>query len=146
MTTPGPYALFAAPLLAVALAGTAGAAGLDAYFGKSRPVIVFAPDRTEGPAAEQLKRLQAARATLKARDMPVFVVTRMGVTALSGGRAAATIRAEDLRKTYGVGDDDFAVVLVGKDGAEKLRSTDPVTAEKLTELVDTMPMRRRKMR
>ena len=133
-------------LISAALAAPAGAAGLDAYFGKSRPVIVFAPDRTEGPGAEQLKRLQAARDTLAKRDMPVFVVTRTGVTALSGGRAAATLKAEDLRKTYGVEEDGFAVVLIGKDGGEKLRSTDPVAAEKLTDLVDTMPMRQREAR
>ncbi|MFC3692439.1 DUF4174 domain-containing protein [Chenggangzhangella methanolivorans] len=133
--------LLAAAALVAAFAAPAFAAGLDAYLWKSRPVIVFAPERDQPEAADQLKRLAAARATLEDRDMPVFVVTRRQVSPLSGGRAPATLNAQDLRKTYGVADDAFAVVLVGKDGGEKLRSAEPVEAARLTDLVDTMPMR-----
>lgn len=133
--------LLAAAALVAAFAAPAFAAGLDAYLWKSRPVIVFAPERDQPEAADQLKRLAAARATLEDRDMPVFVVTRRQVSQLSGGRAPATLNAQDLRKTYGVADDAFAVVLVGKDGGEKLRSAEPVEAARLTDLVDTMPMR-----
>ena len=78
--------------------------------------------------------------------MPVFVVTTKDVTVLSGGRAPATLNAAELRKVYGIGDDVFAIVLVGKDGGEKLRSSEPVTADKLTGLVDEMPMRRQEAR
>jgi hypothetical protein len=37
-------------------------------------------------------------------------------------------------------------VLVGKDGGEKFRSTEPVLAEKLFDLIVAMPMRRREVR
>lgn len=133
-------------VLAALVAAPAAAAGLDAYLWKSRPVVVFAPDRDKPAAAEQLKRLAAARATLAEREMPVFVVTRRQVAPLSGGRAPATLKADELRKAYGVGDDDFAIVLIGKDGGEKLRASEPVDAARLTDLVDDMPMRRREAR
>ena len=40
-------------------------------------------------------------------------------------------------------DGAFAAVLVGRDGGEKFRSSEPVPAEKLFGLIDAMPMRRR---
>jgi Domain of unknown function (DUF4174) len=36
----------------------------------------------------------------------------------------------------------FTFVLIGRDGGEKLRSSDVVTAEKLFSLIDAMPMRK----
>ncbi len=41
---------------------------------------------------------------------------------------------------------DFTVILVGKDGSEKLRSQNLLTTEKLFALIDSMPMRRGEMR
>jgi hypothetical protein len=41
---------------------------------------------------------------------------------------------------------DFAVLLVGKDGGVKLSSERPVLTENLSALIDTMPMRRREMK
>ena len=54
--------------------------------------------------------------------------------------------AEDARKRFGIGGETFAVVLVGKDGGEKFRSTEPVEPEDLFDRIDAMPMRRREVR
>ncbi len=40
----------------------------------------------------------------------------------------------------------FSVVLIGKDGGEKLRRTTPLSPEELFAIVDAMPMRRDEMR
>ncbi len=40
---------------------------------------------------------------------------------------------------------DFEVLLIGKDGTEKLRSTTPVKLDTLFSLIDTMPMRKVEM-
>jgi len=40
----------------------------------------------------------------------------------------------------------FSIVLIGKDGGEKLRRTKPLTPAELFALVDAMPMRRAEMR
>lgn len=40
----------------------------------------------------------------------------------------------------------FSVVLIGKDGGEKLRRTTPLPPEELFAVVDAMPMRRAEMR
>ena len=56
---------------------------------------------------------------------------------MSSVRAAAgrTVSAGDvvaeLRRTYGADHDGFTVVLVGKDGTEKLRSASPVEARQV---------------
>jgi len=40
---------------------------------------------------------------------------------------------------------EFSVVLIGKDGGEKLRQKSPLTAKELFVIVDAMPMRRAEM-
>jgi hypothetical protein len=40
----------------------------------------------------------------------------------------------------------FSVVLIGKDGGEKLRRTTPLSPEELFAIVDAMPMRRAEIR
>lgn len=42
--------------------------------------------------------------------------------------------------------EEFAVVLIGRDGGEKFRSDDPVSVEELFSKIDEMPVRRREMR
>ena len=54
--------------------------------------------------------------------------------------------SDQWRSQYGVDPETFVVILVGKDGGEKLRSTEVVRLEKLYGTIDAMPMRRREMR
>lgn len=131
-------------LIAMAIVSSASGAGLDALKWKARPVIVFAG--VKETAADQIARLERGRAALDEREMSVFVVRESGVTTLSGDRAPSGFSAEALRQAYRVGPDDFAIVLVGKDGGEKLRSLTPIDVSKLTGLVDKMPMRRNEAR
>ena len=41
---------------------------------------------------------------------------------------------------------DFAFLLIGKDGGDKLESKEPVSKDRLFKLIDSMPMRMREMR
>lgn len=64
---------------------------------------------------------------------------------LSGHEAG--IRERALRVEYHTGEaEEFAVVLIGHDGGEKLRSGGPISAEELFGKIDEMPMRRREIR
>jgi Domain of unknown function (DUF4174) len=45
-----------------------------------------------------------------------------------------------LRERFGIGDGEFAAVQVGKDGEEKWRYHEPVSAQALCDLVDAMPV------
>ncbi len=54
---------------------------------------------------------------------------------------------ERLYKKYKVASQtDFTVILVGKDGSEKLRTCKLLTTKKLFAIIDAMPMRRHEMR
>ena len=142
-----PNALLPLACALVALAPSAGfAGGMDAFRDRARPVVVFVPDMDAPAARDQLDRLKRARAALDEREMSVFVVAPRAVTTLAGGRAPSALTAAELRKDYGVADDAFAVVLIGKDGGEKFRSAEPVEADALTGRVDQMPMRRNETR
>lgn len=54
--------------------------------------------------------------------------------------------ANNLRKRYRVDDKEFLIILIGKDGSEKLRSDTVVSPDKLYALIDAMPMRREETR
>ena len=117
-----------AALLIAATTLPAGADPLTEYRWEKRPIVVFAPAEDDPQLAEQLDRLEAARAALEERDNVVIVDTEPGSA---------------LRQRFDPA--PFAVILVGKDGTEKLRRETPVAVEELNALIDSMPMRRREM-
>jgi hypothetical protein len=58
------------------------------------------------------------------------------------------VDADELRRIanqYGIGEDDFSVVLIGKDGGEKLRVNDVPDLRSIYAVIDGMPMRSREM-
>ena len=134
--------------LLLAMTTSANANPLAAYRWQNRPLIVFAPASDDARLAEQMRALNDARAGLKDRDQVVLVVTSEGIEPALGPDpdGASAEAATALRERFGIGPNDFAVILVGKDGTEKLRETEPLSTESLFGTIDAMPMRRREMR
>ena len=56
-----------------------------------------------------------------------------------------TVEKESEYKKYNVATDRFTLLLIGKDGGEKFRSTKPVAIETIFRLIDSMPMRQAEM-
>lgn len=54
--------------------------------------------------------------------------------------------AERLRQQFGITTEDFAVILVGKDGTEKQRSQTLIDPATIFSAIDAMPMRQQEMR
>ncbi|MEM6490149.1 MAG: DUF4174 domain-containing protein [Pseudomonadota bacterium] len=104
-------------------------ASLDRFAWSHRPILVFAGAEDDPRLAAQLDALRAAALELAERDN-VVIVDRGGDSAL-----ARRFRPNG-----------FTVILVGKDGGEKLRRTEVTPPQDLNDLIDTMPMRRREMR
>lgn len=132
---------------------------MQQFHWKNRPLVVFAPSVGNDAYAEQLRRLEDAAPGLADRDM--VVIHALGGTGPSTTAAGyielfetstprrQTLRAADvdsLRDSYRVDEQQYAVLLIGKDGGVKLRSDEPVTTAELFSLIDSMPMRRREMR
>ena len=117
---------------------------LEPFLWKKRPLLIFADAAGDEKLKDQLAAVERDRKGFDERDMALVVVIadggHAGEEALTGEAAAL------LRASFEVEDGEFAVILVGKDGTEKLRSNEPVEMARLFEVIDAMPMRRREMR
>lgn len=123
--------------LTLGAAATALAAAPDPLAGyrwKARLLVVIAPGEGDASLARQRAIFEEAARSNAERDLVL-------IEGVGSGEAA-----RDLRRRFRVVERDFAAILVGKDGGEKLRSSSPLAAERLHETIDAMPMRRDEMR
>jgi hypothetical protein len=147
------------PLLAIlfallpALAFAQNAPSLASLKDKNRVLLVFAPSYKDPLFQQQVAMLQHHQEELKDRDLILIAVLVHAGNAAGPGtlRTLHAPTASDtdqlaLRSRFHVPQDRFAVVLIGKDGGEKLQKHTPVTIEKLNSIIDAMPMRKDEMR
>ena len=129
------------PLLAVfgliVMTASAAADPLDAYRWSHRPVLIFAPDRGDERYGAQSAAFGAA--AIKERDIALIRVAGDDVAAAP---KLGTFDAAALRKHFSVADEDFAVILVGKDGLAKWQRDKVVDPAEIFREIDAMPMRR----
>ncbi|WPZ34604.1 DUF4174 domain-containing protein [Thalassobaculum sp. OXR-137] len=135
--------LAGAGLLALT-AGPAEAAPLDKYRWKRRLLLVFAPVKPHPNLVVQRQRLKEAADGLKEREVTVIEVVQDSV--FVDGKLAIELNAKNLRKQFDTTIVEFNVVLIGKDGAEKLRRDEAVQVSDLFKTIDSMPMRQQEMR
>ncbi|MBI5341550.1 MAG: DUF4174 domain-containing protein [Mycolicibacterium rufum] len=125
--------------------GTAGATELDDYRWERRPLLVFAPAATDPRLVETLSRIEASRCDFVGRDMVLGVLVAEGTSTLDG-KAIDAEESRRLAQQYGIDVSAFRVLLIGKDGGEKLRFTDVPDLQTIYTVIDGMPMRRGEMR
>jgi hypothetical protein len=109
------------------------AKNLDDLRWKERVVLIYAPEGSEKELARQQELLRSHGAEMVARDV-TQIVLRNG---------AENAKLVDRFKLSGRG---FTLLLIGKDGGEKLRSHEVVAPERICRLIDSMPMRQEEMR
>jgi hypothetical protein len=95
-----------------------------------RQLLIFEGAKHSALARQQIKLLKDAQEAVDDRDLKPIIV--------KGGNA--------LYKKYQVKQDEFAVILVGKDGTEKYRAKKVVPLDELFALIDAMPMRREEVK
>jgi hypothetical protein len=122
-----------------------------------RPLLIFAAAADEN-LRQQMQLLAQQKQEIEARQILVIPVLLDQSTegkedkSWSGDLPEAdlaemnTAEAEAARRRFHNGRNDFTVILVGKDGGEKLRSRTPVTMERLIKLIDSMPTRQKEFR
>ncbi len=111
---------------------------LSAYRDKNRVLVVFASAPQDAAYQEQTKLWQGEKAGFEDRQLVVTPV-------FAGAKGASPKVMEPLvplMKKYGIGPDDFAVVLIGKDGHDAYHVTKPTAAPAIYAVIDAMPMRR----
>lgn len=116
---------------------------LEPYAWEGRPLLIFGPSLDDKQLRKQAALFKAETAAMRERDMPL-ILAGGDETQVDG--VAAPFSAEALRRSYGVPEGAFAVLLIGKDTGVKLRSGRVVRPEAVFELIDAMPMRQDEMR
>ena len=114
------------------------------YLWKNRLILLFASDKDNPMLQQQHTQLQADADGLTDRDLLIFRVLPGQVIGQDTIWDAAS--AQKLRDKYDVKKSEFCVILIGKDGSEKLRKDELLARKELYAVIDAMPMRRREMR
>jgi hypothetical protein len=106
---------------------------LSTYIGyqDKRMLLVFADNESNKLLKQQQDLLNAELNGLKERDVEVKYFY------------AELNKAEFKKRNITV---SFTVILVGKDGGDKLRSLKPLSIQKLYNTIDAMPMRQSEMK
>ncbi len=107
---------------------------------RSRLLLVFAPGPDNPDLLDQRRLLATDQSGGAARDLVTIEIVRN--EAEIAGRADASLDSFRVRSEYSVPPERFTIILIGKDGGEKLRRTRPVSADMLFGLIDRMPMGR----
>lgn len=123
----------------------ATAAELSDYRWQRRPLLVFAPSQSDPRLAETLTRIEATRCDFDARDMVLGQVLTAGPNTLDGQPVDAE-ESQRLRAQFSIDANAFSVVLIGKDGGEKLRVAEVPDLQRIYAVIDGMPMRSNEIR
>lgn len=100
-----------------------------------RRVLILFTDSYANPAwRQQVERLDARQADLLDRDLIVYTA------------APGEASDEELRGKFKVPLNEPTILLIGKDGGEKLRAPMPTDIQPILDLIDQMPMRQAEMR
>lgn len=131
-------------LFASGILGSAAAVAteLDDFLWRSRPLLVFAPTDGDARLVETVHRIEASRCDVLDRDMVIGVVVTEGTSTLDG-QTIDSDEAQRLMNRYASGEDAFTVLLIGKDGTEKLRVNEVPDLRTIFATIDGMPMRGR---
>ena len=120
----------------------ATAAELSDYLWQRRPLLLFAPSESDPQLLETMRRIAASRCDFADRDMVLGRIVTEGTSTLDGNVVDPN-QAQKLFSDFGIGANTFSVVLIGKDGGEKLRVADVPDLQSIYAVIDGMPMRAR---
>lgn len=122
---------------------------LDELRWKKRVLLVFSPSESTPSLHVQRERLASYGVGVEERDLVIVYILEhadKGKTGVDSNRSLDENTAGNIRSRFGIQSGLFHVLLIGKDGTVKLRSSDPVSAEDIFALIDSMPMRRQEMK
>ena len=117
---------------------------LDDLQWKNRPLLIFAPNHKH-PELQKIRfALEPRSCDIDDRDMIIGVFVAQGQSRLNG-RTISASEIEEIRHRLGIKPEQFAVLLIGKDGGEKFRSYNAPDLDVVFALIDRMPMRQDEM-
>lgn len=121
------------------------AALMEDHQWQDRVLLIFASNAENTELIQQVDNLSGMGAGLSARDLVVWKLLKDGAVSVDDS-VSSGLSSQAFYDYFAIKDAEFTVILLGKDGTEKLRRTQPVTSHGLFSLIDAMPMRQREMR
>lgn len=122
-----------------------GTIDLEEYKWKNRLLVVFSPSEDYARYQDLEKQLRDQEREIIDRHLLVFHIFESGESRLGNSSIDQQLAAQ-LRNCFSAKPGEFIVVLIGKDGGEKLRRGTDVDIGEILALIDSMPMRQREMR
>ncbi len=113
------------------------------FIWEKRVLLLFTPDDGHAGFQQQNQILSEVKDGMAERDMTT--IRAMADGTLTVDNTKQSIAATDFYQRYSVRENEFRVILVGKDSTVKLDKKSIVTAAELFELIDAMPMRQYEM-
>ncbi|MDJ0842803.1 DUF4174 domain-containing protein [Crocosphaera sp.] len=117
---------------------------LAPYRWQNRLLLVFVPDIEDERLTSMKQTFNQVECEFQDRDLLLGVFTRNATSRIGDDLISSYDQAE-LRAKYGVKYNEFAVILIGKDGQPKRQLSDVPEMENIFGQIDTMPMRRQEM-
>ncbi|AJR08881.1 hypothetical protein H744_2c2218 [Photobacterium gaetbulicola Gung47] len=115
---------------------------MDSMHWNHRSILYFAPEKDQH-VKTFIKESLMHDCMLQERDIVVVVMTKDGFN-----KPADIFSPEDivrLEKLYNISRNSHTAILIGKDGLEKHRWSEPTNWQHITQLVDSMPMRKKEI-
>ena len=138
-------ALFIGTWTTNGLANDLNPVDLSAYQWKNRLLILFASSEENQAYLALNEEITRQGKEVRDRDLLIFHLfekgkSRLGTQPLTPGQVLS------LKKHLSLPPGPFWIILIGKDGGEKLRQDRPVELKEIFQIIDAMPMRRQEMR
>ena len=135
----------AIPLLLILLSAMSlNAQDLSKHQWKDRLILIIAENEKNEKFQEQLTELQKNQKGLKDRKLVIYQILPEKYS--TGFQINNWKNSAKLYKKYKAEESDFHIILIGLDGGKKLYQTEILSAEKLFDTIDSMPMRQSEMR
>lgn len=116
----------------------------ESFLWQNRLLLIFSPRLEDSRLQRQNDILREAGEGLADRHMRIIRLVP-GKPVSVDGIAMPTTISDDVFRDFDIEADQFALVLVGKDGNMKMKRATPQNTRPIFDLIDTMPMRQLEM-
>ncbi|MTI87585.1 MAG: DUF4174 domain-containing protein [Balneolaceae bacterium] len=111
---------------------------LEDFKGTNNVLLVSSPHNYDFTLSALYKVFDNNRTDFNQRDIKIFHLTDLNIKKPFGARIPDSSKV-DLMDCFGVPESEFVMILIGKDGIEKLRTNDIIQADILFDLIDSIP-------
>ena len=130
----------------VLLTTSTQAADLTQYLWQNRLLLMVAPIPTTPMFLDARKTLDQRWDAIQDRDIVVFCLFSNKGTRANDNTPLTQDEVTQLRRRYALTDSATSMILIGKDGGEKMRQPLDGDLSEVFAEIDTMPMRQQEMR